>query len=192
MLEVLPAGLGWVLSGVRAGLDNLVFHHDGLADVPATIEVTSSAFGDGDELPVRFTVDGDGISPPLCWRGVPSNAREVVLLIEDADSPTPYPLVHSIVWRLPAGDGSLNEGAMPAVADFGTKPAMGVNSYLRIGYLAPDPPPGHGPHNYAFQIFALAAPLMLDTAAPGRTELLDALHVHALAKGLLIGTYERK
>jgi Raf kinase inhibitor-like YbhB/YbcL family protein len=191
VLENLPTGLGRILRDARPGLTELVINDDALAAVPDVIALTSGAFDDGGELPVRFTADGEGISPPLQWHGVPENTAEVVLLIEDADSPTPYPLVHAIVWALPPDDGSLDEGAMPPFAEAGTSPAMGVNSYLRIGYLPPDPPPGHGPHRYAFQAFALMAPLTIDTSAPGRTELVDALRVHATAKGLLIGTYER-
>ncbi|MEO7338654.1 MAG: YbhB/YbcL family Raf kinase inhibitor-like protein, partial [Caldimonas sp.] len=55
----------------------------------------------------------------------------------------------------------------------------------------PDPPPGHGVHHYAFQVFALdaSAPPFSDT--PGRDEVLEALRDHAIASGCLIGTYER-
>lgn len=192
MLEKLPAGLGRALRVARPGLTQLVINDDALAEVPDTILVSSPVFDDGGALPARFTADGDGISPPLAWRGIPDDAKEVALLVEDADSPTPYPLVHAIVWKLPPGDGRLDEGAMPVAAQPDSSPAMGVNSYLRIGYLPPDPPPGHGPHRYAFQLFALMAPLAIDTDAPGRTELVDALRVHAVAKGMLIGVYERE
>jgi hypothetical protein len=191
MLENLPAGIGRALRGARPGLAELVINDEALAEVADAIVVTSTAFADGDALPSRYTTDGEGISPPLEWSGVPDKAAELVLLIEDADSPTPNPLVHAIVWNLPPSDGSLEEGAMPAVAQTGVAPAMGVNSYLRIGYLPPDPPPGHGPHHYAVQVFALVTPLVIETAAPGRTELVSALRVHAIAKGMLIGTYER-
>jgi Raf kinase inhibitor-like YbhB/YbcL family protein len=191
MLEKLPASIGRVLRAARPGVAQLVFSDDALAEVADTIDVSSPAFADGDELPVRFTADGDGVSPPLAWRGIPEKAATVVVLIEDADSPTPNPLVQAIVWNLPPEDGSLAEGAMPAEAEPRTSPSMGVNSYLRLGYLPPDPPPGHGPHRYAFQVFALRAPLVIETVAPGRTELVEALHADALAKGLLIGVYER-
>jgi hypothetical protein len=191
MLENLPAGLGRALRGARPGMAQLVFNDEALAEVDDVIIVTSSAFDDGDELPGRYTLDGDGISPPLQWSGIPEKAAELVMLVEDADSPTPNPLVHAIVWKLPPGDGAVEEGAMATQAQPSDSPAMGVNSYLRLGYLPPDPPPGHGPHNYAFQVFALITPLNIETSAPGRTELVDALRVHAIAKGMLIGTYER-
>jgi Raf kinase inhibitor-like YbhB/YbcL family protein len=192
MLETLPAGLGRALSGLRAGLEKLAINHDALAELPDTITLISPAFADGEALPVRCTEDGEKLSPPLAWRGVPEGAKMVALLIEDADSPTPYPLVHAIVWLLDGADGSLDEGAMPLVAEPFSSPSMGVNSMLRLGYLPPDPPPGHGPHRYVFQAFALSATPTFDTVAPGRTELIDALCAFAIAKGSLIGTYERK
>ena len=192
MLEGLPAGLGRALSGIRAGLEKLVINDAELAEVPETIVVTSSAFADGESLPDLDSEDGEGASPPLQWSGVPPEAQMVALVIEDADSPTPYPLVHAIVWELEGADGSLEQGAMPRVAEAGTSPSMGVNSYLRLGYLPPDPPPGHGAHRYAFQVFALSMKPAFETVAPGRTELVDALRVYTLAKGMLIGTYERE
>jgi Raf kinase inhibitor-like YbhB/YbcL family protein len=190
MLEKLPEMVGLAL-GVRPGLEGLVINDPALGDIPEGIALTSPAFAEGGRLPARFTTDGEAVSPPLQWVGIPDNAAELVLLIEDADSPTLNPLVHAIVWRMPPGDGALEEGAMPRETEPVASPSMGVNSYLRIGYLPPDPPAGHGPHRYAFQIFALAAPLTIETAAPGRTELVEALHAHALAKGSLIATYER-
>jgi Raf kinase inhibitor-like YbhB/YbcL family protein len=191
MLENLPAGIGRMLRGARPGLTELVINDDELAEIADTIEITSPAFTEGDALPVRFTADGEGVSPPLQWSGIPEEAEELVLLIEDADSPTPNPLVHAIVWRLPPSDGGLEEGVMPLSTDHITTPAMGVNSFLRIGYLPPDPPPGHGTHHYAFELFALRSPLVIDTDAPGRAELVATLHAFAIAKGMLIGTYER-
>jgi Raf kinase inhibitor-like YbhB/YbcL family protein len=191
MLENLPAGLGRVFSGFRAGLEKLVIHDEELDDVPVEITVTSPAFTYGESLEVRFTEDGEGLSPPLEWSGVPEKAKMVALVIEDADSPTLYPLVHAIVWALDGVDGHLHEGAMPLAQQPGLSPPMGVNSFLKLGYLPPDPPPGHGPHRYAFQVFALSARPEFETVAPGRTELVDALRAFALAKGMLIGTYER-
>jgi Raf kinase inhibitor-like YbhB/YbcL family protein len=192
MLENLPPAIGRALRGARPGLEKLAYNDPALAELADSIVVTSPDFADGEALPVRYTADGEGISPPIAWSGVPDEAKMVVVLIEDADSPTPYPLVHAIVWNLPPEPGSLEAGAMPLESEPGQSPTMGVNSYLRIGYLPPDPPPGHGPHHYAFQVFALTARPELDTSAPGRTELVDSLHAYAVAKGLMIGTYERE
>ena len=190
MLEKLPEVIGQALSGVRAGLDQIAFNTLGLRQGLGAIELTSLAFADHAPIPARYTADGEGLSPPLAWTSVPERARALLLLVEDADSPTPHPLVHAIVVGLEAADGALAEGAMASAEHEGGGLHLGRNSYLQAAWLPPDPPPGHGVHRYAFQLFALAeAPPF--SLAPGRDEVVAALRAHALASGLLIGTYER-
>lgn len=190
MLEKLPDVIGHALHGVRAGLDETVFNTLGLREGMASLALTSLAFADHAPLPARYTADGEGVSPSLQWTGVPADAASLVLLVEDADSPTPSPLVHAIVVGLPTGDGALAEGAMPSADNEGAGLHVGRNSYLQAAWLPPDPPPGHGVHRYAFQLYALrAVPVFSET--PGRDEVVDALREHAMASGLLIGTCER-
>ena len=186
MLERIPEAVGRALSGARAGLDGVVAHR---IEAPSGIVVTSPAFAAGATMPARFTADGEGVSPPLRWTGVPSGAQGVVVLVEDADSPTPRPLVHAILPGLPGVDGSLDEGAMPG-PNRGGDLAAGRNSFLRAGWLPPDPPPGHGPHRYVFQVFALDAVPQAGTA-PGRRAMVAAMSGHVLAKGEMIGLYGR-
>ena len=78
-------------------------------------------------------------------------------MVEDADAPTPHPLVHAIVVGLEPGDGALAEGALDSADHDGSGLQAGRNSYLQARWLPPDPPPGHGVHRYAFQLFALGA-----------------------------------
>jgi Raf kinase inhibitor-like YbhB/YbcL family protein len=190
MLEKLPDSIGHALHGVRAGLDEIAFNTLGLREGMATIAISSLAFADHAPIPARYTADGEGLSPPLQWISVPAQAMSLVLMVEDADSPTPNPLVHAIVVNLPAGEGALAEAALASADHEGSGVHAGRNSYLQAAWLPPDPPPGHGVHRYAFQIFALAiAPDFSDT--PGRDEVMAALRAHALASGLLIGTCER-
>lgn len=189
MLEHVPAILGEALKGVRPGLEKLVAAKD-FADVPEVIAVDSPAFGHGAPIPADHTEDGRKLSPPLAWRNLPAGTAAVALLVEDADSPTPQPLVHAIVPDLPARDGALAEGALKSPGGPGAAHALGRNSFMKAEYLPPDPPTGHGPHRYAFQVFALDAPLSLDPGT-GRDAFVTAMTGHVLAKGVLIGTYER-
>ena len=190
MLEKLPDTIGHALQEVRAGLDKIAFNTLGHRRGMGTIKLSSLAFADHAPLPSRYTADGEGRSPPLHWTGVQPGTVSLVLLVEDADSPTPHPLVHAIAVDLPGADGGLHEGVLAHGEDEGDAVHTGRNSYLRTAWLPPDPPPGHGVHRYAFQIFALGAPHAF-SATPGRDEILDALKAHAIASGLLIGTCER-
>jgi Raf kinase inhibitor-like YbhB/YbcL family protein len=190
MLEKLPEAVGRALQGVRAGLDSIVFNTLGLREGMASIALTSVAFVDHAPLPSRYTADGEGLSPPLQWDGLPSGVASLLLIVEDADSPTPNPLVHAIVVGLLPADGSLPEAAIPSRDQEGIGLHVGRNSSLQPTWLPPDPPPGHGVHRYAFQLFALAGTPVF-SEAPGRDEVFEALRVHAVASGLLIGTCER-
>ncbi len=192
MLENLPDAIGHALRNQRAGLDSIAFNLIDLRQGTAALQVTSLAFADHAPIPVPYTADGAGLSPPLQWSGVPEGVRSLALIVEDADAPTPRPLVHAIVVDLPPGDGALAEGALDSDAHEGTGALrVGRNSYLQTGWIAPDPPPGHGPHRYAFQLFALADGPAFSSDTPGREALLDALRARAVASGCLIGTYER-
>ena len=190
MLENLPDVLGHALRNQRAGLEKIAFNNAGLRAGMAAITVTSLAFADHAPIPARYTADGPGMSPPLQWAGIPAGAVSLLLMVEDADAPTPRPLVHAIVVDLPAADGSIPEGALQSPDHEGQHLHEGRNSFLMPGWLPPDPPPGHGPHRYAFQVFALAAGEGFG-ATPGRDAVMEAVHERALASGCLIGTYER-
>ena len=186
MLEKIPAAVGHALSGLKAGIEKTAFHAD-FADAPATIALTSPAFADGASLPARFTADGAGASPPLAWSGLPAGTAAVAILAEDADSPTPQPLVHLIAWTATPGAEDIAEGALSS----GPAMNLGKNSFLKDGWLPPDPPTGHGAHRYLFQIYALGRSPDL-SSSPGRGALVDAMHGHVLGKGSLTGTYERR
>lgn len=188
MLEGLPEAVGRMLRDRRAGLDRILFNRVSLRTGQAAIEVRSLAFADHAPIPLIYTADADGRSPPLQWTGVPDAATRVALVVEDADSVMPHPLVHALVVDLPPGDMSLPDGAIDPDGELG--PLLGRNSVLGTGWLPPDPPPGHGPHRYAFQVFALAGGRRHRTR-PGREALLRAIRRHAIASGCLIGTYAR-
>jgi len=191
MLENLPGAVGKALHSQRAGLDEIAFELLHARPGIASIDVSSPAFDDGMPIPATYTADGAGISPPLAWRDIPANADSLLLVVEDADAPTPHPLVHAIAVGLVPAEGGLGAGALDDEDVTGLTFRMGLNSYLQPRWLPPDPPPGHGVHHYAFQVFALAAGPELPEV-PGRDTVLETIRERAIAGGCLIGTYERR
>jgi Raf kinase inhibitor-like YbhB/YbcL family protein len=178
--------LGKVLRRVRAGEQRSPLSGGGF-DAPKSVTVTSSAFIDGGPMPAASAGKGvgDNMSPPLRWTGLPSETRQVVLIIDDVDVPLPRPLLHTIAVIDPTLDdvaaGSLRPGAtgMRFIrADLG-----------QLGYAGPRPIPGHGPHHYRFQVFAIDQTIP-DSVSKAKA-LLAAMSGHVLARGLLTGTYER-
>lgn len=153
MLEYVLRWLGALSSDVRAGHAGLAIVQRETAVGETAIDLSSPAFANGARLPERFTTDGEGMSPPLLWGAVPSGTESIALLVEDPDAPAPNPLVHALVWNLPPDARHLAEGAVRRDGNCGE---IGRNSYFAQGWLPPDPPTGHGSHDYVFQLFALS------------------------------------
>lgn len=189
MLEHVPHWLGSALKGLRAGSGKLAIVQPELGSFES-LHLASPAFANGARMPERFTADGEGVSPPLFWTGVPEGTECLVLIVEDPDAPAPQPLVHAVVWGLPV-EGDLKEGAIRAdgAGDADGKD-VGRNSYFGEGWLPPDPPTGHGAHHYAFQLFALG-PCADPGDNPGRSAIVKTMAGNVLAAGLLTGTYSR-
>ena len=188
-LEKLSESVGDLLRDQHSGLERIAFNRVPIRTGNAAIQLQSDAFDDNQPMPMRYTADGAGASPPLQWSGVPDGAGSLVLLVEDPDAPIPQPFVHAIVVGLPPRDGSLYEGELQRAGRNG-RLKLGRNSFLQATWLPPDPPRGHGVHRYAFQLFALKdSPPFADT--PGRDEVEEALRRSAIASGCLVGTYER-
>lgn len=189
----LARSIGWALQPIRPGAQRFAIRRRAFNETPATIEVTSPAFSCGGQIPSRYTTDGDNLSPPLAWSNLPAGTASLVLLVEDADAPALRPLVHAIVADIPPERGELAEGAIPPSARSADTSGLvfGRNSLGRQGWLSISPPPGHGPHRYAFELFALDRMMRFDWP-PGREHLLRAISPPALARGCLVGIYQRK
>ena len=190
MLEKLPESVGHALINQRAGMEHVVYNLLQRERTSARLSVLSPTFQFNGTLPSRYTADGLGLSPPLEWDAVPAGAGSIAILVEDADSPTPHPLVHAIVVGIDPETRTLDEGALASHKHEGFGLETGPNSYLQRAWLPPDPPPGHGAHRYVFQVFALM-PGPDFSSPPGRREFIEMILNRALAVGCLIGTYER-
>jgi Raf kinase inhibitor-like YbhB/YbcL family protein len=150
---------------------------------PDEIQLTSSAFEDGASIPRRFSCDGEDVSPPLAWSGVPGEARSLALLVEDPDAPGGT-FVHWTVFGVPADTTGMDEGQVPDDA------REGENSFGDSGYGGPCPPAGDEPHRYVFTVYALRSEPGLDAGASPE-EVRDAVADAAIARGQLTGRFGR-
>jgi hypothetical protein len=147
----------------------------------ARMKITSSAFQEGGNIPVKFTCDGSDTSPPLQITGVPPEAKSLVLIADDPDAPSGL-FTHWLVWNIPPQTNSIAEGRVP-------KGVHGTNDFGKSGYGAPCPPTGA--HRYYFRVFALDRELALPSGAK-RSQLEGAMKGHVIAQGELMGRYARK
>jgi Raf kinase inhibitor-like YbhB/YbcL family protein len=179
--------IGRVLRPIRAGQKHLASNCSAFRDVPATLAFSSPSFEPDGPIPKRYAGRGvgDNISPAFKWSGIPEGTGQLVLIVEDPDAPLPRPVVH-VLALLPHGLRGLDEGALNKAETI----TLGRNSLRSNDYAGPRPVPGHGPHTYAFQLFAIDRGLTLRSSFT-RRGLLAAMTGAVLARGRLDGTYER-
>ena len=153
--------------------------------------IQSPAFGSGQPIPRRHTGDGEDLSPPLEWRGVPREAGALALVVDDPDAPTNEPWVHWLIYKIPATSEGLPEGIPPVVRPHVPGELLqGRNSWKTAGYRGPAPPKGHGVHRYFFKLYALDKSLEMPEGLD-KTGLLKAIEPHVIEVTELLGTYQR-
>ncbi len=155
------------------------------------LAIKSAAFAPGGEIPTRYTCEGEDVSPPLEWSGVPAGTKGLALVVDDPDAPDPkapkMTYVHWVLYDVPTETTGLPEGAGPATLPPGTR--EGVNDWHRTGYGGPCPPIGR--HRYFFKLYALDT-VLPDLKRPTKAKLLEAMKGHVLAEAQLVGTYEKR
>jgi len=156
-----------------------------------SLRLESTAFVHQGEIPRRYTCEGEDVSPPLAWSGVPEGTRSFALVVDDPDAPDPraprMTWVHWVLYDLPAGTRGLPEAVAASALPTGTR--QGRNDWKREGYGGPCPPIGR--HRYFFKLYALDA-LLPDLGSPAKADLEKAMEGHVLARAELLGTYQKQ
>jgi Raf kinase inhibitor-like YbhB/YbcL family protein len=155
---------------------------------PDPIQLRSPAFRHGDVIPRAHTCEGEDLSPPLFWTGIPMERRSLALVCDDPDAPRGT-WVHWVLYNLPGETVELSPG-VPGVPELPSGARQGRNDSGELGYSGPCPPPGK-PHRYYFRLYALDIMLSLPHGV-SRAELEEAMADHILAQGALMGIYQRK
>jgi Raf kinase inhibitor-like YbhB/YbcL family protein len=142
-----------------------------------------SVFGNGEQIPEKYTADGDNVNPPLEISGIPINTKSLILIIDDPDALNGV-WDHWIVFNIPVSGESLNikENKIPG--------NQGINSWNKIEYGGPSPPQGSGTHRYFFKVYAIDTNFNFNET-PNKEELLNAIKNHILDKAELVGVYSR-
>jgi Raf kinase inhibitor-like YbhB/YbcL family protein len=159
--------------------------------VMSPFEIESDAFENQAAIPVRFSFQGDSISPELRWQGVPEGTRELALICEDHDVPTPKAIVHWLVYGIDPSVSELPED-LPKKKSLSSplNVRQGLNSFFFSGYLGPNPGFWDSAHHYRFRLFALREPLNLAPRA-GRTEFYKAIDGKVINVAEVVGTYAK-
>jgi Raf kinase inhibitor-like YbhB/YbcL family protein len=152
------------------------------------LDLRSAAFEEGGAIPVRYTCDGENVSPPLSWSSVPDETRSLALIADDPDAPGGT-FVHWVIYNLPPDTRRLPEDVPSREETLPSGAVQGVNGAGSVGYTGPCPP--SGTHRYFFKVYALDTELDLGGGAT-KEDLVSAMEGHVLAEGRLVGTYRRR
>ena len=150
---------------------------------------TSKAFPRIRFPPLSGLDEGEDVSPPLAWDGVPNGTKSLVLIIDDPDAPDPKApkmvWVHWVVYNMPPDTKGLPENAGKAGLPQGT--VLGLNDFKKTEYGGPCPPVGR--HRYFHKLYALDN--TLDLRSGTKSQIERAMQGHVLANAELIGTYQK-
>ena len=153
-----------------------------------SLDIKSSAFNEGEMIPVKYTCDSINVSAPLSWSDPPEGTRSLALICDDPDAPRGT-WVHWVLFNMPPDITELPEGVAVAEEEKLSGAVEGINDFGRTAYGGPCPPPGPA-HRYYFKIHALDKKLELKSDAK-KADLEKAMNGHILAKGQLMGKYKR-
>ena len=155
-----------------------------------TLTLSSTAFENDGEIPANYTCQGNDVSPPLEWAGVPENAASLVLIVDDPDAPDPeapkMTWVHWVLYNIPPSATGLPEKVASSDLPDGTE--EGINDWGRNGYGGPCPPIGR--HRYFHKLYVLDI-LIEGLEQPTKADVEAAMEGHIIEQVELIGTYQK-
>jgi Raf kinase inhibitor-like YbhB/YbcL family protein len=154
----------------------------------AQLTLTSSALTPGAAIAPDYSCVGADRSPALAWSNLPPATKSFALIVDDTDAPGGT-FIHWVVFNIPARVTSLPQGVPPTVEISGGG-ENGINSFDRVGYNGPCPPPG-GMHHYHFRLFALDVPMIEVVDKAHADAIQSAMQGHVIATAELVGTFQR-
>jgi len=155
--------------------------------VKMSFEISSSSFPADGFIPKKYTCEAADVSPELSWSGAPQGTKSFALIADDPDAPAGT-WTHWVLYDLPPNLTNLAENT-PKVDELPDGAQQGRNSFKKIGYNGPCPPPGKA-HRYFFKLYALDQKLEIKPGA-SKSELDNAMQGHILAQTQVVGKYQR-
>ena len=154
------------------------------------MRLESQAFAPDHEIPRKHTCEGEDVSPPLTWSGIPEAARSLVLIVDDPDAPDPAAprrtWVHWVLYDIPPG----TEGLPEAVRGLPAPARAGLNDWKKPAYGGPCPPIGR--HRYFHKLYALDREVGDLGPRAGKADVEKAMAGHVIGSAELVGTYQKK
>lgn len=153
------------------------------------MRLSSAAFSDDGELPVRYTRDGQAFAPPVQWSDLPDGTAELVLVMEGLTPSTKPPFIHWCVYGIAPDLDGLPEGLMSKKAPQDPPVLQALTDADMTGYDAP-----LGTVNrrmdFHLRLLALDRKLDMEPGADAHT-VLAAAEAHKIGEAALMVHYTR-
>ncbi len=146
------------------------------------MKITSSAFENRQQIPSKYTCNGENINPPLEFSEVPRETKSLVLIMDDPDAPRGT-FIHWTVYNI---NPTLREVKENSIPDDGEE---GITNFGKTGYGGPCPPSGI--HRYFFKLYALNKTISLEGIADKKT-VLKNMEGAIIAQAELVGLYTQQ
>lgn len=168
------------------------------------LSVTSSAFPDGGEVPLKYSFYGENKSPDFTFNwtlggnpgSAPDTLQTYVVIFHDIENASakrgPEDTLHWSAFNIPGSAKGLPEGLGTGDLPDGTRNGPGIAASRpngTPGYFGPGAGPGPF-HHYVFEFYALDTKLDLP-ANTTRDELLKAMEGHVVGKAAYVGRFHR-
>lgn len=152
------------------------------ASLTSNMKLTSPVFNNNQNIPKKYTCDGENVNPSLSIYEVPQNTKSLTLIMDDPDAPMGT-WVHWTVWNIDPKTTEIAENSVPNNA------TQGTTSFGKPGYGGPCPP--SGTHRYFFKLYALDTTLTIPSSSD-KADLEKTMEGHIFEKAELVGLYGRK
>jgi Raf kinase inhibitor-like YbhB/YbcL family protein len=164
------------------------------------LSVTSTAWPDGGEVPMRNAGRGENKSPAFEFHWslgtnpapAPEGLQTYAVILHDVENSTNKGTTDTLHWtafNIPGTAKGIPEGLGPGDLPDGTRngPGVGARGGNPPAYFGPGAGPGPF-HHYVFEFYALDTKLDLPATAT-RDELLKAMEGHVIGKAAYFGRF---
>ncbi|MCW3120878.1 MAG: hypothetical protein JWQ38_370 [Flavipsychrobacter sp.] len=144
-----------------------------------TLHVTSPAFGNNGVIPIKYTCDGQGVTPPIDVKNIPVGTKSLTLIVHDYNATPGQGFTYWLIWNLdtlghiPENFRSSHEG-MNAAKEYGNTPLCAKS----------------GDHRYHFMVYAMDSKVLIGKNAT-KASIEKVMSGHVLAKGEMVGIYNK-
>jgi len=148
------------------------------------LQLTSSAFSHGEEIPRKCGYKNGNEAPPLAINGIPEGTKSLTLIMDDPDAmgAVGKVWVHWVVWNINTNKNEITD-------NLGSE---GMTDFGEVGYGGPAPPDKR--HTYVFKLYALDCELDLPESVSfsslcTKADVEKAMEGHIIEQATLAGTY---